>query len=155
MQSEFLIRPMLPADLPAVEAIERRCFPDPWSAAVFEHALSDPLSLWFAAEKDGVLAGYAGMQAVLDEGYIENIAVDPSYRRLGAASSLLRAMDDVALLRGLSFLSLEVRTGNAGAIALYAASGYSAVGTRKGYYLSPPEDALIMTKPFSEGPASK
>jgi len=154
-QSKILIRPMLLADLSAVESIEKQCFPDPWSAVVFEHALNDSLSLWLAAEYYGILVGYAGMQAVLDEGYIENVAVAPSFRRQGVASTLLQAMDEEARRRRLNFLSLEVRIGNTGAIALYDSFGYASVGIRKGYYLRPPEDALIMTKSFLEGPATK
>ena len=141
---------MTEADLPAVLAIEKHCFPDPWSEGVFRSALADELSLWLAAEKDGVLAGYAGMQSVLDEGYIDNVAVDPAFRRQGTASALLEAMIGQARRRKLRFLSLEVRAGNDGAVALYASFGFAVIGRRKGYYLRPPEDALIMTKFFEE-----
>ena len=149
-RSEITVRPMTEADLPAVLAIEGRCFPDPWSEGVFRSALGDELSLWLAAEKDGILAGYAGMQAVLDEGYIDNVAVDPACRRQGVASALLTAMIEESKRRALRFLSLEVRAGNEGAIALYASFGFETIGRRKGYYLKPPEDALIMTKNFTE-----
>ncbi len=141
---------MTGADLPAVLAMEARCFPDPWSEGVFRSALADELCLWLTAEKDGAAVGYAGMQSVLDEGYIDNVAVDPDHRRQGVASALLEAMLAEARRRKLRFLSLEVRAGNAGAIALYASFGFDAVGRRKGYYLRPPEDALIMTKFFEE-----
>ena len=149
-QSEITVRPLTDADLKEVLAIERSCFPDPWSENVFRSALADGLSLWLAAEKAGKLVGYAGMQAVLDEGYIDNVAVDPGFRRRGAASALLEALIAEAERRKLRFLSLEVRAGNEGAIALYAAFGFLPVGRRKGYYLRPPEDALIMTKSFDE-----
>ena len=144
---------MTEADLPEVLAMEARCFPDPWSEGVFRSALRDECSLWLAAETEGVLAGYAGMQWVLDEGYIDNVAVDPAFRRQGAASALLEAMIAEGKRRSLSFLSLEVRAGNAGAVALYASFGFETVGRRKGYYLRPPEDALIMTKYFTEAEA--
>ena len=141
---------MTEADIPAVLAMEARCFPDPWSEGIFRSALRDENALWLAAELDGTLAGYAGMQTVLDEGYIDNVAVDPEYRRQGAASALMEAMLREAKERKLRFLSLEVRAGNEGAIALYAAHGFQSVGRRRGYYLRPPEDALIMTKTFEE-----
>ena len=141
---------MTEADLAAVLAIEGRCFPDPWSEGVFRSALADELSLWLAAEAGGVLAGYAGMQSVLDEGYIDNVAVDPAFRRQGVASALLEAMIGQAQRQKLRFLSLEVRAGNEGAVALYASFGFKTMGLRKGYYLKPPEDALIMTKFFEE-----
>ena len=150
MQSEITVRPMTEADLPAVLQIEQRCFPDPWSEGIFRSALGDELCLWLAAETGGILAGYAGMQSVLDEGYIDNVAVDPGFRRRGAASALLEAIIGEALRRKLRFLSLEVRAGNEGAIALYTAFGFTPAGRRRGYYLRPPEDALIMTKYFTE-----
>ena len=149
-RNDLTVRPMTPADIPAVLAIEGRCFPDPWSEGIFRSALEDELCLWLAVELDGALVGYAGMQAVLDEGYIDNVAVDPLFRRRGAASALLKAMTGEAKRRSLAFLSLEVRAGNEGAIALYAAHGFQSVGRRRGYYLRPPEDALIMTKTFEE-----
>lgn len=141
---------MTEADLPAVLAIERRCFPDPWSEEIFRSTLQDVLCLWLAAEAEGVVIGYAGMQAVLDEGYLDNIAVDPVFRRRGAASALIAALEAECRRRALRFLSLEVRAGNAPAIDLYRGFGFETQGRRKGYYLRPPEDALIMTKFFAE-----
>lgn len=137
---------MTEADLPAVLAIERACFPDPWTEGIFRSSLSDPLGLWLIAEEEGILLGYAGMQSVVDEGYIDNVAVDPAARRRGVGSLLLRGLEAEAQRRELSFLSLEVRVGNAGAIALYSAFGFDRIGCRPGYYLDPKEDALIMTK---------
>ena len=149
-RSELLVRPLREADLPAVLALEGRCFPDPWSEEVFRASLREERSLWLGAEWAGQLVGYAGMQWVLDEGYVDNLAVDPLFRRRGAASALLRAFFREAEARELAFLSLEVRIGNRGAAALYASLGFREVGVRPGYYLQPPEDALIMTKYFKE-----
>ena len=47
--------------------------------------------------------------------------------------------------RGLAFLTLEVRQSNAPARALYESCGFAVVGTRRGYYEKPREDALLMT----------
>ncbi len=149
-RSEIRVRPLREADLPAVLAIEGRCFPDPWSEGVFRSALAQEGALWLGAELEGRLIGYAGMESVLDEGYVDNVAVDPAFRRRGAASALLRAFDREAERLRLLFLSLEVRAGNQGAIALYAAHGFREAGLRRGYYLRPPEDALIMTKFYAE-----
>ena len=148
-QSEFLIRPMTEADLPRILELEQRCFPDPWTVGVFRSSMADELELWLVCEQDGRILGYAGMQSVLDEGYIDNIAVCPAARRRGAASALLAAMETEAAARQLSFLSLEVRAGNAPAIALYTRFGFQLIGKRPGYYLRPKEDALIMTKYYA------
>ena len=56
-------------------------------------------------------------QILLDEGYITNVAVDPSRRRQGVAAQLLQVFDNFAKGNRLAFLTLEVRPSNAAAIA--------------------------------------
>jgi ribosomal-protein-alanine N-acetyltransferase len=41
-------------------------------------------------------------------------------------------------------VALEVRIGNAAAIQLYQQAGFRRTALRRGYYLQPPEDALLM-----------
>ena len=102
-----------------------------------------------AEDGEGGVLGYAGLTTVLDEGYINNIAVEEAARKHGVASALL----DVFVRFGavnLAFLTLEVRDTNAAARALYAKHGYEEVGRRKNYYDHPKEDAIIMTRFFGE-----
>ena len=148
--SDALIRPMNEADLPAVLGLEERCFPDPWSEGVFRSALREERALWLCAELKGEIAGYGGMEWVLDEGYVDNLAVSPDFRRQGLGAMLLKAMIGEAQRRRLRFLSLEVRAGNEGAIALYRSLNFDTEGLRPGYYLRPREDALIMTRDFED-----
>ena len=113
--------------------------------------LDNYLSAFLVALDDNdKVAGYAGLQAVLDEGYITNVAVRPDCRRQGIAGKLLQVF--------LAFLSLEVRASNYDAIALYGSRGFRSVGRRKNYYEHPREDAIIMTKEFehhgAENPVS-
>ena len=131
--------------VPQVEELERLCFSLPWSHATLIREIRDPGCVYLAAADGAELLGYAGMQTVLDEGYINNIAVSPQHRRRGVASALLSALTARARELELSFLTLEVRAGNAPAIALYEKFGFAAVGTRRGYYEKPREDALLMT----------
>ena len=53
---------------------------------------------------------------------------------------------------GAFCMTLEVRAGNAPAIALYRAFGFETVGRRPRYYQDPEEDACLMTKTLSEEP---
>ena len=46
---------------------------------------------------------------------------------------------------GLQTVTLEVRAGNAAAVALYHKWGFLPVGRRKNYYTAPTEDAILMT----------
>ena len=89
-----------------------------------------------------------GLQAVLDEGYITNVAVRPDCRKQGVAGKLLQVFLDFAEGNHLAFLSLEVRASNYDAIALYGSRGFRSGGRRKNYYEHPREDAIIMTKEF-------
>ncbi|MBP5167130.1 MAG: ribosomal protein S18-alanine N-acetyltransferase [Oscillospiraceae bacterium] len=136
--------------LSAVE-LEKECFSVPWTAEMFLAELSDPHCVYFAAEENGQLTGYAGMQYVLDEGYINNIAVSPHYRRRGTASALMDRLIAAARELSLAFLTLEVRCGNSPAISLYEKYGFERVGLRRGYYDKPREDALLMTLFFGHG----
>ena len=90
------------------------------------------------------------MLVAADEGFITNVAVDPSRRRQGVAAQLLQVFDNFARGNQLAFLTLEVRPSNTAAIALYQGFGFREVGRRRNYYDLPKEDALILTKYYTE-----
>ena len=145
---EYNIVPMDRSHIEQIAALERECFSTPWSEAMLTEVLFDSQASFIVAEsEEGGVLGYAGLQVVLDEGYIDNIAVEPNARRHGVASALL----DVFCRFGeanLAFLTLEVRASNAPAIALYRKHGFEEAGRRKNYYTKPTEDAIIMTRYF-------
>ena len=147
----YEIVPMDRSHIPQIAALERECFSDPWSGQLLEDALFDPQASFIVAEdgEEGNVLGYAGLHAILDEGYIDNIAVAPDARRHGVASALLDVFCRFAAAR-LAFLTLEVRASNAPAIALYGKFGFRQAGLRPNYYHTPREDALIMTRTFGK-----
>ena len=131
-----------------IARLEEICFSEPWS----EEGILEAYRLgtkFFAAEADKKLIGYIGIKAVIDEGYITNIAVFPEFRRRGVAKALLNKVFEFAKEKGLSFVSLEVRPSNTEAVSLYEKTGFKEEGRRKNFYRLPLEDALIMTKRFS------
>ena len=130
-----------------ITEIEKRCFSRPWTKESIASAKENGTS-FFVFESQGKAVGYVGISAVLDEGYITNIAVLPEYRNKGVASSLLKRLDSFAIEKALAFISLEVRKSNNTAISLYEKFGYKTEGCRKSFYDDPREDALIMTKRF-------
>ncbi len=142
------VRPMTEGDIPAAVRLEALCFSRPWSAAAFRSAFAGGLTLFLAAQTAGETVGYAGMQCVLDEGFVTNIAVDPAFRRRGAGRALLAGLLEAGRERGLSTLSLEVWPSNAPAAALYESAGFRLAGRRKNFYSRPAEDALILTYPY-------
>ena len=143
------IVPMTADHLDAVAALERICFSDPWSRNLLAAELDNDLSAFLVAlDGEGEVAGYAGLQVVLDEGTVTNIAVRPDCRRRGVASRLLQVFLNFAQGNRLAFLTLEVRASNYDAIALYGSRGFRSAGRRKNYYEHPREDAIIMTRDF-------
>lgn len=146
----YEIVPMDRSHIEQIAQLEKNCFSTPWSENMLTDALFDPQASFIVAEDgEGGVLGYAGLHVVLDEGYIDNVAVEEAARRHGVASALL----DVFCRFGqanLAFLTLEVRASNAAAIALYQKHGFAQVGLRKNYYSNPREDAIIMTREFAE-----
>ena len=146
------IVPMTADHLDQVAELERICFSTPWSRNMLAEELDNALSAFLVAlDESGKVVGYAGLQVVLDEGYITNVAVRPECRRQGIAGKLLQVFLDFAQGNHLAFLTLEVRASNYDAIALYGSRGFRSVGRRKNYYEHPKEDAIIMTKEFAYG----
>ncbi|MEZ4485293.1 MAG: ribosomal protein S18-alanine N-acetyltransferase [Syntrophotaleaceae bacterium] len=134
---------MTVADLEQVLTIERLCHRNPWSEAMFQHELDNPLSridlLWL----DGCLAGFLCAWRVCGEVSILNVATAPHMRRRGVARALLSQALERNQLAGLERALLEVRPSNQGAIALYASFGFRQIDRRRSYY-SDGEDALVM-----------
>lgn len=148
---DYQIVPMDRSHISQIAALERACFSAPWSEKLLEDALFDPQASFIVAEDgEGGVMGYAGLHVVLDEGYIDNVAVRPDCRGQGVASALLGVFCRFGQAH-LAFLTLEVRAGNRPAIQLYLKHGFEQVGRRKDYYRQPTEDAIIMTKEFAHG----
>ena len=145
----YKLVPMDRSHLAGVAELERMCFSTPWNEAMLEEELYNDTASFIVAEgEDGSVLGYAGLHVILDEGYIDNVAVRPSCRRLGLGDRLL----DVFIRFGqanLAFLTLEVRPSNTPAVALYEKNGFKEVGRRPNYYDDPKEDALLLTREFT------
>ena len=146
------IVPMAAEHLDRLEQLERMCFSRPWSKKMLTEELDNQCAAFLVAVEPETekAVGYAGLLVVADEGYITNVAVDPSCRRQGVAAQLLQVFDNFAKGNHLAFLTLEVRPSNAAAIALYEGFGFREVGRRRNYYDLPKEDALILTKYYTE-----
>ena len=129
-----------------VAALEAICFIDPWSEKSVASELNNPLSLWLVALDGDRVAGYVGSQSVLGESDMMNVAVHPDYRRRGIAEQLCLALVEALKEKGNHCLTLEVRSSNEPAKALYERLGFGQIGLRKNYYRNPREDALILRK---------
>ena len=143
------IRRLVYSDLPNVLSIERRSFQTPWSLAMFVLELSKPSGICLAAADVNGLAGYLVCSRYADVWHLMNVAVDPERRRERIATRLIEQLFEEA--GPAARYTLEVRTSNRGAIAMYERFGFRGAGHRRGYYHDNGEDALIM---WLEAPAT-
>lgn len=151
-----MIKPMEERHIPAIARLEQACFAHPWSEQALRDELENEQAVFFVAEDEtGRLMGYTGMHVVLGECYMDNLAVDPSFRHKGVGRALLQALIDWAYEHEGVFLTLEVRPSNEIARHLYTAMGLREVGRRPRYYTDPTEDALLMTVSFDSAVSSK
>jgi [ribosomal protein S18]-alanine N-acetyltransferase len=91
------------------------------------------------------ISGFLGLWVMVDEAHIINIAVREMWRGKGLGELLLISGIDTAIRHKATVATLEVRTSNTTAQALYTKYGFQKVGARKAYYTDNKEDALIMT----------
>jgi ribosomal-protein-alanine N-acetyltransferase len=131
------------ADVAAIERIERRSYPTPWSRTMFAGELGKPTSRCYGCFDDGILVAYLIVACYVDAWHVMNVAVDPVARRQGVARMLLEQLFDETREDSRGY-TLEVRVSNAEAIRLYERLGFVATGVRRGYYTDNREDALIM-----------
>lgn len=143
--NEIMIRRAEERDILPMALLDTLCFAAPWSEESFrQEVMENDLALYLVAETAGVVVGYAGVWAILDEGHITNVAVHPDHRRRGVARALLDVLIKSCEEEGIGCQTLEVRPSNQAALALYAGFGFQPEGRRKGYYEDNGEDALIM-----------
>jgi ribosomal-protein-alanine N-acetyltransferase len=161
------LRPLLPADLADVLALENELFPDdPWTPEMFAHEVAQPPEsrLYLLAEAPAaggagepassgaaggpVMAGYAGLMFVPGgvQADVLTIAVRQAYWGQGIGSALLVALLGAARDRDCAEVLLEVRADNPRAQGLYRRRGFAEVGVRRGYYQPSGVDAIVMRK---------
>lgn len=150
---ELRVRSAKAADLDAVILLERAVVEAPhWGEAEYRAiagvGVGGVRRCLLVGEMGQRLAGFAVGKVVGTDGdavgELESVAVEGSARRVGVGRALCWAVVEWCRAEGASEVELEVRVGSAGAIGLYEALGFVAVGRRKGYYRGPAEDALLM-----------
>ncbi len=143
-QRELFIRPLETADIAAILPMEQKAFSQPWSEESFRSLLTKDHAHYLVACMDSRVVGICGMLKLGDEGDIDKVLVDESYRGRGIAGALLQELLRQGKTAGISDFTLEVRVSNVPAIRLYESAGFVSEGVRPGFYEKPVEDAMIM-----------
>lgn len=142
-------RPMVGDDLAYVAALEAQVHAVPWTLGNFRDALAAGYSAQ-VGEREGRIVVFGVMMLGPGEAQLLNLSVALDSRRQGLGAALLARFVDDARRCGAEQMFLEVRAGNAAAIALYEAAGFTRVARRAAYYPAtatlPAEDALVMRR---------
>jgi len=141
-------RPLAPSDLDAILAIAAAS-PEAsaWTCADYEQFLQETYpAACLVAEQEGMVVAFICFRFMSDEAEVLNLAVIPSARRRGVASRLLAEVIRQAHERGARRMFLEVRDTNQPATLFYERSGFRISARRRGYYASPPADALVLAR---------
>ncbi len=132
-------------DIEFIALLERETFSLPQSEKELLRMQADDSNILLTAFCDGERAGYIGAYTVAGESDIVTVATSPAFRRRGVARELLLSLFEQ--LSGKSeMIFLEVRESNTAARTLYESMGFAKIGTRRGYYKNPSEDAVLYKK---------
>ena len=85
-------------------------------------------------EATGQVMAYAVANYVSDQGDVQNILVDQSFRGRGFGRQLLQALTDDLVAQGVETVFLEVRSSNDVAVNLYQSLGFVRIQKRRDYY---------------------
>ena len=140
----IIIDSMKEEDIDAILDISSLSFSVCWSKSSYIQELSNPVAKYLVAKINSDVVGFAGTWIVLDEAHITNIAVHPNYRQQGIASKILEKLLSYCKTQGCTAYTLEVRSSNEAAKALYKKYNFKQDGVRKGYYEDNKEDAILM-----------
>jgi [ribosomal protein S18]-alanine N-acetyltransferase len=115
-----------------------------WTAWDYSRVARGEMAGW-VAEDNSEAVGFLVARRVGSDIEILNFGVRPEARRSGIGGMLLR----VALAWGAELHAekalLEVRASNFAALQFYEHRGFQIVGRRPRYYVSPIEDALLLS----------
>jgi ribosomal-protein-alanine N-acetyltransferase len=139
------------ADVPAMSAIERESFPDPWDPDILAQTITYFPTTVFVAIAANRVIGFivGGLENTGEEiyGHICNLAITPDFRRHGIGRVLVAREEHQFVLELAAGVQLEVRESNQAAQAFYHRLRYREVFHIAGYYANG-EDAIVMMKWF-------
>lgn len=122
------------SDIEELARLEQSYIPCPWSENQLLEALDDNRYSLFVVRFGGKAVCYGGVCFALDEAEICNVVTDEKFRGAGYASSVIDAISDECVKRGVKKIFLEVAENNAPAKKLYLKKGFEKISERKNYY---------------------
>ncbi len=136
------IREMKIEDISTIMILEKELFSTAWEEEMFREEIHNQYA--YVLELKNKIIGYICGWKLLDEFNITNIAIATDYQRKGFGKALVQFLMSKLLDEKCFLFFLEVRKSNLAANKLYEMMGFRIIGSRKNYYHSPQEDALIL-----------
>ena len=124
-------------------------FDDFWTVGIFKNELDNPNCYYIVAIDNNEIIGFGGINNVLDECTLNNIAVRIDKRHQNVGSQILEKLIKLSKSLNSTFITLEVNINNAYAIKLYEKFGFKNLGIRKNYY-NGNTDAYIMALEYKD-----
>jgi ribosomal protein S18 acetylase RimI-like enzyme len=143
MNATSSVVPASPADVEALHAFEKRCFPNPvdvFSVARLAYLLRSPTAKTFVIRastgRDRIVGAVIGLlrHFRVPSGRIYKIGVDPRQQGKGYATALLEAMEAYFRNMGMRKVCAEVRVSNKASQGLFAKNGYGKTSILQHYY---------------------
>jgi len=144
-------------DLDGILEVEGESFSNPWTRDMYVWELQNRsvCHIFIVRAPECRVAGFCACWLVFDEVHINNVAIRPTYRGMGMGTALLQHVLAEGRRLGARRATLEVRASNVGARRLYERLGFYMAGTRRNYYTSPVEDALILWRDDGANPRAR
>jgi ribosomal-protein-alanine N-acetyltransferase len=133
-------------DLDGVLEVEAESFTNPWTREMYVAELRNRsvCHIMVVRTEARPVVGYCAFWLVSDEIHINNLAIRPGFRGQGLGTALVSEVLAHAQALGATRATLEVRESNVNARRMYERLGFQVAATRRDYYTSPVEDALIL-----------
>jgi len=143
----FCVRAAIPADLPALLALDRGApTAAHWTEADYQRLFAEDTGRVTLVIEEDYVQGFIVGRDLGPEWEIENIAVAGSAQHRGLGTRMVRELLNLARNRNAQAVFLEVRESNRSARALYSKMGFAESGGRKSYYKNLEEDAILYKK---------
>jgi len=127
---ETLVDENAVSDVKVLNRIDRGAFPPAWRLGpigLAESVAATSRSAIHTVDVDGEIAGFAVTGTSLGVGYLQRLAVDPSYRGRGLGRALVRASLAWTRRRRAASLLVNTQPDNDQAVALYRGEGFNDV----------------------------
>lgn len=134
-------------NLEELVTIDQQCFNkyDSYDKKMFENILKENPNSFFILLVDKTVAGYFIIYRFRKGGYIESIAILPSFQGMGLGNYMMEYIITHFNQLKYKHITLEVRPTNWKAVRMYEKYGFKAVKTLKNYYKDG-ADAILMKK---------